>query len=99
MLVRLIRRSQAEQLTFSSRTGEIEHRNFTFYTVFTTGWAKGAKTRERNFCSIAQVQSYFNKLHIGGYLDDDSYSRAWMMSTRFQWENLSYWRDTDKEDC
>lgn len=88
MKVTLIRFNRATQVaavlsksaTPWSSASEVFHRKqFGFLTVLTAGWVSGARNRQRNFETIAQVEAYFRKLNTGGWLSDRDFEIATKM--------------------
>lgn len=48
-----------------------------YYETLTSGWPNGSRNRVKRFSTISGMYAYFNKLHTGGWISDDSYDEAW----------------------
>lgn len=75
MQVSFIRRNTSSQISHCYG-GSVRY--FEWFQLGTTGWTNGARNRVKTFNSFTAVYAYLNKLHIGRYLDDSSYERAWI---------------------
>lgn len=47
------------------------------YSLLSTGWKTGSRTRVRNFPSLGHMYAYANKLLSGQWISSDEYSLLW----------------------
>lgn len=65
--------SLSAQWYYTPSSGFWVKTNYKFVQILTCGWAGGAYMRTKNL-PLNKAHSYVNKLHIGNWIDDDTYN-------------------------
>lgn len=78
VIITSVRATQATQLSVGSLGGSpSDVCSFSFITIFSGKWPRGARNRSRNFPTYQKAFGYLNKLHSGGWISDEVYCQAW----------------------
>ena len=77
---REVSETELEWFWFDGKYFHTSHR-FDFIEIVSFGWECGARSRVKRI-SVARALGYINKLHTGGWIDDDVYHAAYMAVDR-----------------